>query len=169
MKLIDLARKQLADFAEPEKSSALAQLEMLSNYRRMVASRSFSESEINEALEDVIQSQDYSEGQLVLVAAFAKPSSTYVDNLCQILSAANLGRMHENVCELLADIADSAAIPFLRQAINQPFEWDQRLEIPRSALAALAEIDTVESWAAITSVANNGPPLLQKVAADLME
>jgi hypothetical protein len=169
MTLVEVAKQRLADFASKADGGTTKQLELLEQYRRYMASKPFSVSEILEALEDVSQGKDYSLGQMVIVAAYYQPSPRYVDVLCTILASEKLDKLHENVCGLLGDIGDERAIPCLRQALSYRWDWDLGLEIPISALSALASIDTASARAVIASVAESGPPQLQQEAAELLK
>lgn len=169
MNLIELVTQRLRAFGEPANSSPQAQLALLEEYRQLVAQTPYGESEITAALENVYDRLDPSGGQFVIIAAFYRPSVLYVPVLCRMLSCESLGKIHENVCGLLGDIRDEAAIPALQQAVGMRSDRDRELEVPRSALAALAEIGSPEAWATVKSVAETGTPLLRRDAANLLD
>ncbi len=131
-------------------------------------SRPYGADQIRASLAETLRMGDATLVQMVLIAAECKPDALYVDVLCCILRDSNLHHMHINVCALLGEIRDPRAVESLHIAATAVADWDKNYEVPRSALAALAEINSPQARSIISSVARTGPPILREETHELM-
>lgn len=145
-----------------------AHLALFNEYVKEMRSHPYSVDQIYSDLAEVLRMGDKTLAQMVLIAAECKPDRRYVDVLCDILRNAEMSNMHINVCSLLGEIGDPSAVECLRDATVATLDWDNKLEVPKSALEALAEIDTLQAREIIESIAQNGPPMLREEARDIL-
>lgn len=143
-------------------------LALFNEYVKEMRSRPYSVDQICADLAEVLRAGDATLVQMVLIAAECKPDRCYVDVLCDILRNDKMSNMHINVCGLLGEIGEPNAVECLHDAIAMVRDWDKELEIPKSALEALAEIDTPEARHIIGSMAQTGPPILREAAREFL-
>lgn len=143
-------------------------LALFNEYVKEMRSHPYSVDQVRADLAEVLRTGDATLVQMVLIAAECMPDRRYVSVLCDILRNDKMSNMHINVCGLLGEIGDPNAVECLRDAIAMVRDWDKQLEIPKSALEALAEIDSPEARHIIESMAQTGPPMLREAAHEFL-
>ncbi len=115
-------------------------LQALETFRLQVAGLSVDVDEILREFKWLIESSDYSIGGLLISVAFAHPSSTFVEPLCELLELHDPKMLNEDIVELLGELNDQRAIPILVKALSYRFPDDTNLSLPVKALHSLNQI-----------------------------
>jgi HEAT repeat protein len=102
-------------------------------------------NEVIEELNKIILNPDYPGASLALRAIWSNLSGDYTPLLCQILDNELNQDFHEQIVEILDELADERAIPTLSKAVKYQWSYDEWLSIPKKSLQALAAIGTPEA------------------------
>lgn len=93
-------------------------------------------------LRNAVAGGDWDEFELYLLAAYKHPSSKLTTSLCAALDQRDRRVPYEDALEVLAEVADPAAIETLAGLLRWMPEWDEYHSIAVKTVWAIAAIDT---------------------------
>jgi hypothetical protein len=127
-------------------------------------------AEVARAMRAELSCEHWMNLQLLVGAAFQCPSSEMTAVLCDLLVNAQAVSVHEDVVDLLGDIADPAAVETLRQVVVVEKSGDDMAHhFNRKCVQALGLIGTPEAYTILAAVARESPwPEVRAEAQDCL-
>jgi len=144
-------------------------MQLSAELRARIQGLDVSALEVSAELSSVLAEENWLIAEDVLIAASSRPSAEYVPTLCQILALRQVRAPNEGIAELLGELKDRRAVPFLLQAISYHFENDPNHNLGHQCVHALARINTTEAHRALQEVATNGCGEISTEARELLE
>lgn len=101
-----------------------------------------------------------------VLAAFRYPSNAMASVLCEVLGQRLEDINNEDVVDVLAEIADPAAVGVLEDTIHWQPSWDEFHWLAVKAVWALARIGTLEALQVLRDTASIGPVEVRDAATN---
>ena len=127
------------------------------------------EDEISAELVRLTDEPCRSDAYLWIIAAQLRPSPMYLEALCKILEYPESCAWHEGIVDILYDLADERAVPYLKKALDFDFPSDPGRNLGIKILETLDKIGTSEAIGIIEECRTSTSPEIRETAEYLLE
>ena len=124
---------------------------------------------IADGMQRAVRAEDWLSFEQLVIAGFHHPSRLYTPVLCDVLRRRVEGVNHENGLDLLADLRDPSAVPYLEEALEWRPPWDDYRHLAVKCVWALAAIGTEEALAVLRRAAHSDSERVREASVHELE
>jgi HEAT repeat protein len=146
MKVASLIRQFLEASSKQSHATHNLRVHTRTEYLQEVSKLTDVQSEISEALMQLVDEPCKQDATLWILAAQLHPSDAYIEPLQILLEDNKECIWHEGIVEVFQELKDERVIPSLVVALNHRLDYDPGYAVPVRILETLADIGTPKAF-----------------------